>query len=140
MILTEKNIKEHKIEKVIGKPIKIDWKKPKAIGSSSFFLQSFTKKNNSNEFIKEYSKCIFQKYYKGIRLRSNLSNRQTVLAIKKTDIINVKLTRGKEYLSPIILSPMWILLKLGVSKITARYFKVRLSEYSIDEMKLRIEN
>jgi hypothetical protein len=72
-------------------------------------------------------------------LRSNLSNRQTVLAIKKTDIINVKLTRGKEYLSPIILSPMWILLKLGVSKITARYFKVRLSEYSIDEMKLRIE-
>ena len=34
---------------------------------------------------------------------------------------------------------MWILLKLGVSKLYARYFKFRLHEYAIDQMELHIE-
>ena len=39
----------------------------------------------------------------------------------------------------IYLSPMLIMLKLGVSKLIARYFRIVLGEYSIDEMKLKIE-
>ena len=35
---------------------------------------------------------------------------------------------------------MWILLKLGVSIKYARYFRVRLHEYHIEEMHLRINS
>lgn len=127
------------IEKNIGKPTKIDWKKPKAIGSSSFYLKSFKAKNNSAEFIKENSKCSFEKYSNGILLRSNLSNRISALPIKESEIEYIKLIRGKESVEPLTLSPMWIMLKLGVSKLIARYFRIVLGEYSIDEMKLKIE-
>ena len=127
------------IEKNIGKPTEIDWKKPKAIGSSSFYLKSFKAKNNSAEFLNENSKCNFEKYSKGILLRSNLSNKITSLPIKKSEIEYIKLIRGKESLEPLTLSPMWILLKLGVSKLIARYFRIVLGEYSIDQMKLKIE-
>ena len=34
---------------------------------------------------------------------------------------------------------MWILLKLGVSKLYARYFKILISEYSIDQMELNLK-
>lgn len=139
MILTERNINERTIEKVLGKPTKIEWKKPKEIGSSSFFLQSFKNKTNSTDLIKEGSKCSFEKYSNGILLRSNLSNKLTALAIQKTKIESIKLIRGKESLEPLTLSPMWILLKLGVSKLTARYFRIILGEYSINEMELKIE-
>lgn len=139
MILTEKNINERTIEKVIGKPTKIEWKKRKAIGSSSFFLKSFTKKNSSTDLIKEGSKCSFKKYSNGILLMSNLSNKLTAFTIKESEIESIKLIRGKESLEPITLSPMWFFLKLGVSKLTARYFRITLGEYSINEMKLNIE-
>ena len=104
------------IEKNIGKPTKIDWKKPKAIGSSSFYLKSFKAKNNSTEFIMENSKCSFEKYSGGILLRSNLSNKTSALTIKESEIEYIKLIRGKESVEPLTLSPMWIMLKLGVSK------------------------
>jgi hypothetical protein len=130
---------ENKIEKIIGKPTKIDWKKPKAIGSSSFYLKLFKAKNNKAELIKENSKCSFEKYSNGILLRSNLSNKISFIPIKESEIKYIKLIRGKERVEPLTLSPMWILLKLGVSKLIARYFKVVLGEYSINEMKLKIE-
>ena len=139
MILTEKNINERIIEKEIGKPTIINWKKPKAIGSSSFYLQTFKNKTDSTDLIKEGSKCSFEKYSNGILLRSNLSNKLTALAIQKTEIVSIKMVRGKESVKPFILSPMWILLKLGVSILTARYFKTFLGEYSIEEMELKIE-
>lgn len=127
------------IEKVIGKPEKVNWKKPKAIGSASFFLKSFKTKNNSKEKIKKNSKCNFEKYSDGILLRSNLSNKLGVLPIKETEIELIKLIRGKEKVEPLTLSPMWFLLKIGVSKLIARYFRVVIGEYSIEEMKLKIE-
>tara|TARA_R110002072_G_C7779864_1_gene519957 strand:- start:131 stop:640 length:510 start_codon:yes stop_codon:yes gene_type:complete len=127
------------IEKIIGKSTKIDWKKPKAIGSSSFYLKSFKAKNDSAELLKENSKCSFEKYSNGILLRSNLSNKLGALAIKESKIKYIKLIRGKESVEPLTMSPMWIMLKLGVSKLIARYFRIVLGEYSIDEMKLKIE-
>lgn len=60
------------IEKIIGKPEKVNWKKPKAIGSVSFFLKSFKTKNNSKDKIKENSKCNFEKYSEGIFQRFKL--------------------------------------------------------------------
>ena len=127
------------IEKIIGKTTKVNWKKPKAIGSSSFYLKSFKAKNDSAQLIKENSKCSFEKYSNGILLRSNLSNKLSVLPINKSEIKYIKLIRGKESVKPLTLSPMWIMLKLGISKLIARYFRIVLREYSINEMKLKIE-
>lgn len=130
---------EQAIIKKIGKPAKIDFRKPKAIGSTGFYLKSFKTKNPESENLKLNSKCNFEKRTSGILLRVNYSNKITVIPIPKESIIRITITRGKETIDPFFLSPMWILLKLGVSKVYARYFRLRLHEYSIDQMELNME-
>ena len=130
---------EQSIIKLIGKPAEIDLKKLKAIGSTGFHLKSFKTKKNKNKSLKLDSKCNFEKRTNGILLRANYSNKLSVIPIPNENIIEITLKRGKENVNPFLLSPMWILLKLGVSKLYARYFRLRLHEYSIDEMKLNIE-
>ena len=123
----------------IGKPVQIDFRKPKAIGSTGFYLKSFKAKNPESENLKLDSKCNFEKRTGGILLRANYSNKQTVIPIHKESIICITLRRGKETIDPFLLSPMWILLKLGVSKLYARYFRLRPHEYSIDLMELNLK-
>ncbi|MBU2976478.1 hypothetical protein [Zobellia sp. B3R18] len=130
---------EQPIIKRIGKPAEIDLRKPKAIGSTGFYLKSFKTKNTGTESLKLESKCNFEKRTGGILLRSNYSNKLTVIPIPNENIIGITLKRGEEIIDPFFLSPMWILLKLGVSKLYARYFRFRLHEYSIDQMELNIE-
>ncbi|MFY0602698.1 MAG: hypothetical protein JXQ93_02030 [Flavobacteriaceae bacterium] len=130
---------EQSIIKQIGKPAEIDLRKPKAIGSTGFYLKSFKTKNTGTESLKLESKCNFEKRTSGILLRANFSNKLTAIPIPNEKIIGITLKRGKENIDPFFLSPMWILLKLGVSKLYARYFRFRLHEYSIDQMELNIE-
>ncbi|MFI2743568.1 hypothetical protein ACG2LH_12570 [Zhouia sp. PK063] len=130
---------EQAIIKQIGKPAEIDFRKPKAIGSAGFYLKSFRAKNPDSENLKLYSKCNFEKRASGLLLRANYSNKLTTIPIPKESLIGITITRGKETIDPFFLSPMWILLKLGVSKLYARYFKFRLQEYSIDQMELNVK-
>jgi hypothetical protein len=130
---------EQAITKQIGKPVKIDFQKPKAIGSTGFYLKSFNAKNPESESLELNSKCNFEKRTTGILLRANHSNKVTVIPIPKDSIIQITITRGKETIDPFFMSPMWILLKLGVSKLYARYFRLRLHEYSIDQMELNLK-
>ncbi len=130
---------EQSIIKKIGKPTEINLRKPKTIGSTGFYLKSFKKKKSEIESLKLDSKCNFEKRTGGILLRANYSNRLTAIPIPNENIIGITLKRGKENIDPFFLSPMWILLKLGVSKLYARYFRFRLHEYSIDQMELNIE-
>ena len=111
---------EQAIIKQIGKPAEIDFRKPKAIGSTGFYLKSFKAKNPESENLKLDSKCNFEKRTNGILLRANYSNKLTAIPIPKESIIGITITRGKETIDPFFLSPMWILLKLGVSKLYAR--------------------
>ncbi len=129
---------EKAIIKQIGKPVEIDFRKPKAIGSAGFYLKSFKTKNPESENLKLDSKCNFEKRAGGILLRANYSNKLTAIPIPKESIIRITISKGKETIDPFFLSPMWILLKLGVSKLYARYFRFRPHEYSIDQMKLII--
>ncbi|MDC6386707.1 hypothetical protein D2V93_11825 [Flagellimonas taeanensis] len=129
---------EQLITELIGKPFEIDWRKPKAIGSAGFYLKSFNPKSLEIEILKLNSKCSFEKRTRGILLRANYSNKLTEIPIPKENIIGITLIRGKENINPFFLSPMWILLKLGVSKLYARYFRFRLNEYSIDQMGLNL--
>lgn len=130
---------EQAITKQVGKPAEIDFRKPKAIGSTGFYLKSFIAKNPESENLKLDSKCNFEKRTGGILLRTNYSNKLTAIPITKESIIRITITRGKETFAPFFLSPMWILLKLGVSKSYARYFRLRLHEYSIDQMELNLK-
>ena len=127
---------EQTIIKQIGKPEEIDFRKPKAIGSAGFYLQSFKAKTLN---LKLDSKCNFEKRAGILLLRANYSNKLTAIPIPKESIIEITITRGKETIDPFFLSPMWILLKLGVSKLYARYFKILISEYSIDQMELNLK-
>ena len=43
---------EQAIIKQIGKPVEIDFRKPKAIGSAGFYLKSFKAKNPESENLK----------------------------------------------------------------------------------------
>lgn len=124
--------------KQIGKPVKINFRKPKVTGSTGFFLKSFKSKNTNAENLKLDSKCNFEKWTSGILLRANYSNKLTTIPIPEEDIIRITLKRGKENINPFFLSPMWILLKLGVSKLYSRYFRIRLHEYSIDQMEMKL--
>lgn len=130
---------EQAIIKRIGKPAEIDLKKPKAIGSAGFFLKSFKMKNSESKSLKFESKCNFEKRTNGVLLRANYSNKLTAIPIPNENIIRITIKRGKENIDPFFMSPMWILLKLGVSKLYARYFRFRLHEYSIDQMELNIK-
>ena len=130
---------EQAIIKQIGKTAEIDFRKPKAIGSTGFYLKSFKTKNPDSEKLKLESRCNFEKRTGGILLRVNYSNKLTVIPIREESIIEIKLTRGNETIAPFFLSPMWILLKIGVSKLYARYFKIRLHEYLIDQMRLDLK-
>jgi len=130
---------EQSIIKLIGKPAEIDLKKLKAIGSTGFYLKSFKTKKNKTKSLKLDSKCNFEKRTNGILLRANYSNKLSAIPIPNENILEITLKRGEETIDPFFMSPMWVLLKLGVSKLTARHFGFRLHEYSIDEMKLNIE-
>ena len=133
-LMTEKSI-----AKQIGGPKKFDFQKPHVVGSTGFFLKSFKSHNPELENLKLNSKCNFEKRTGGILLRANYSNKQTAIPVPEEKIIGITITRGKEKIDPITFSPMWILLKVGVSKLIARYFRSFVSEYSIDQMELNLE-
>lgn len=53
---------EQSIIKRIGKPAEIDLRKPKAIGSTGFYLKSFKTKNTGTESLKLESKCNLRRF------------------------------------------------------------------------------
>ena len=98
---------EQSIIKQIGKPAEIDLRKPKAIGSTGFYLKSFKTKNVETESLKLDSKCNFEKRTGGILLRANHSNKLNAFPIPNENIIGITIKRGKEIIDPFFLSPMW---------------------------------
>jgi len=50
--------------------------------------------------------------------------------------MELKIIRGKEFINPTPLYPMWVLMKLGVSILKARYFGLR--QYHIEQMQLSL--
>lgn len=140
MILTEKQLNKHTITKLLGDKIEINFKNLKATGSPGLYLKSFKNNCTESDSLKKDAKCNFEKRANGILLRTNISNKLIAVAIPFDSILEINLKRGKEKISPFTLSPMWILLKLGVSLLIARYFRIWfLQEYSIDKMEVIIK-
>lgn len=130
---------DFEIEKILGKPIKFDFKSKPTLGSTSFFLKKL-EISTENKKLKENSKCSFQKYELGILLKAYLSNSIENIPIRFDSIAKLIVIKGKETVNPSWYSPMSWLLKLGLPLRRARYFRLRLSEYHIDQMTLIIQS
>ncbi|WP_340155929.1 hypothetical protein [uncultured Winogradskyella sp.] len=139
MILTEKHIDERKIIQLVGQEIKFDWRKRTTVGGTGLFLKSFENKTDGFEKLKVDSKCNFEKRTNGLLLHSNFSNKRTLIPIPAKEIQEIKIVRGKEGINPTPLYPMWILMKLGVSVLQARYFGLTRHQYSIEQMELSLK-
>lgn len=138
MILKENDINDRNLARFIGKPTKVDFRKPKPVGSTTYYLKSFKSKEGISESIALNSRCIFEKFSEGVLLRANSSNFQSALPIPEKEIIKIVVTKGEEKISPYVLSPMWILLKAGVPIRYARYFRITVYEYTTDQMTLSV--
>lgn len=138
MILAEHQIHSKTITPIIGTPKRFIIKYLRPMGSTSFFLISFSQKRNDFDELRINSKCNFQLYTDGLLLKTNFSNQVRAIPIKYSDIIELRLIRGKEHIDPLPFSLMGILLKLGVSVLTARYFKAEIGEYTIEDTILEL--
>ena len=140
MIFTEQNIDERKINQLVGPAIQQEWIKPKTIGGPGLFLKKFVNKSGKTEKLKLDSKCNFEKRTEGLLLHTNYSNKRILIPLPFNDILELKITRGKEEIRTFFPYPMWILLKLGVSILYARYFRFRPWEYSIEPLEFKLSS
>ena len=124
-----------KFTPLIGEPLKLLEKK----GSTVYFIKRHQFANSSNELNDLTNfKGIIELYSKGLLLRVFKSNKNYLLPIPHSSIQKVTVTEGEEEIDPFFLSPMWILLKLGVHANVARYFQLRWDRYIKYETELII--
>lgn len=107
------------------------------IGSTSYFIKSFESTESLGWL--ENSKGIFQIFKRGLLLRIFKSNKALSIPIPFAEISTFELHKGKEIIRPIFLSPFWLLLNLGVQIKIARYFRIKVREYSIGPTRISIE-
>lgn len=138
MILTEKHIDNRKISSLVGPPIPQKWTKLKTIGGPGLFLKKFVNKTGGSQKLKLDSRCNLEKRPKGLLVHTNHSNKRTLIPLPFDDILQLKIVRGKEFINPRPLYPMWILMKLGVSVLKARYLAFRVREYAIDPTEFQL--
>ena len=122
-------VAKHKLYPILGEAVKTGIR-----GSANYFVKSFKAKEEIP--LIEDSKGIFQVFTKGLLFRGYKNNRFISLPIPFNSINKFELLKGAEKVQPIFLSPMWILLKLGISLEYARYFRIRISEYSVGQTQL----
>ena len=139
MIIKEKDISRVKIHQYLGDAHTVSIKNFKVVGRPGLYLRSFVAKKDPLVGLAENAKSNFEHREKGLLLHTNYSNTRTLVALPKSEIRSIQLLRGKEDISPFIFSPMGILLKLGVSVLYARYFRLYSSEYNIEPMELKLE-
>ena len=137
MIIQKNKTSKTAITKLIGHQSD-NLKTLKPIGSPLFILDSFSNLSQHNDALNINSKCNFERRTKGLLLYSNYKNNLSLIPLPKEEIINITLKKGEEKITPIFMSILWILLKLGVPISVARYFGYRNKEYSIKPTKLSI--
>lgn len=138
MILPESRLHSRVLEPIIGKPLEFNLKNPKPLGSTLFLLRFFEQRDSESKELKVNARCNFQLFTDGFLLKTTNSTITEAIPINFKDIQKFKLIRGEETINPFLLSPMWFLLKFGVSIVKARYFRLKGREYFINKMTLLI--
>jgi hypothetical protein len=139
MIFKKKGNNPVTIDKLLGRPTSVNIRKLEALGSPGLILKLFVNKTTAETSLPEQAKCNFEKREKGLLLYSNYNTNSALVALPATKILKIELIKGAEKISPILFSPMWILLKTGVSIRYARYFRFSRNEYFTESMTLKIE-
>lgn len=132
MMILESEKEIRKISSLIGEPLTKG-----VVGSNIYYLKRCQNSGDSRQILKDY-KAILELHSDGLLLRAFKSDKRKLIALPYGTIIGILLKKGREHISPLVLSPFWILLKLGVKMETARYFRARTSEYRIEETQLEI--
>lgn len=107
-------------------------------GSVLYRLKKLSVDNKYADLTDLNSRCNLEKFSKGFLLRINHRQELRFIAISFGEIDKLELIRGKENISPLFFGPMRFLLKAGVHIRYARYFRIALSEYSVEPMILKI--
>lgn len=124
--------KQREINPLIGLPIRKG-----VVGSTTYYVRHCHVNGNPCDILAGH-KAIFQLYSGGLLIRTFKSDKRMFVLLPYHDVVGFRLKKGDEEISPIMLSPFWILLKLGVKVEVARYFKAGNTEYSIAETRLEI--
>lgn len=141
MILAEKEFSYSKVEKIIGKPTKIDFKKLNSVGSCSFYLKTIKSEKEVYKELKINSKVNLQQFTDGILVRFHFSNKITFIAVGFEYLDKLYFKRGAEYIRFKKFSLMKTLVDLGIGIRYARYFASNRGEieYKIEPAEMKIE-
>lgn len=142
ILYSEKDYKGHlkrEVDNILGQNISIkEQLKHGTIGSALYRPLKVNIDSGAFSLIEQNSRGNFEKYKNGLLLRINKNQDLYFIAISYNEIDRIELKKGKEVISPLIFSPFRLLLNLGIHVRYARYFRIHLSEYSIERMTLKI--
>jgi hypothetical protein len=141
MFLLEQAYKETSLSKRmrnhLGEAIPLKrQKKEGGSGSNLFWIREYQINGERKEDIN--LRCHFGKFENGLLLSVDESQKTTHIAVDYASIDSIKLEKGEETIAPLWISPFRLLLYLKVPVRYARYFRWRLSEYSIGPLRLKI--
>ena len=101
-------------------------------------LVNFRNDRHRTDVLLSDSNCNLEILREGMMLTGNFSESLSAIPLMKNEIKSIKLIRGKETIDTFLLSPMHILLKLGVPTSISRYVRMYPSEYKITETRMII--
>ncbi len=84
-------------------------------------------------------RCSFDIQAEGLMLSDDFSKSYNQFSVLANEVVSITLIRGKESIDTFYLSPMHLLLKLGLPSRYARHFRIDPSEYSISLTKICIK-
>ncbi|CAM4193166.1 hypothetical protein ZORO111903_06375 [Zobellia roscoffensis] len=104
-----------------------------------FRLVDFKDKDYKTDLLLSQTKCNLEIVPKGIMVIGNFDNHDSIIPVLKDEIESISLVRGKETIDTFYLSPMHVLMKLGIPNRISSFFKVYPSEYKISETQITIK-
>ena len=84
-------------------------------------------------------RCSFDIQAEGLMLSDDFSKSYNQFSVLANEVVSITLIRGKESIDTFYLSPMHLLMKLGLPSRYARHFRIDPSEYSISRTKICIK-
>jgi len=117
------DLSEFKLEPIVGPKSNSIVK-----GSAGLFIKALKSENMPTDLVG--AKVNFEIREKGLLMYTSKSDKRWVFPLASKDLIAISLQGGEETYKAFPLSPMWLLLKLGMSIRVARKFKMKWDEYS----------
>ena len=124
-------ISQNRLERIVGP------KTSNAVkGSPGMFVQAYQAEKAPVDL--QGAKANFEIREAGLLMYISKSHHRLVFPIPSDEMKDMELSGGEERIKLLWISPMRMLMKLGVSKRYARYFRLRDDEYSITPMILKL--